>query len=88
MPPPHSSLFVTSSLRPKSSLLKSRSQNSSSDLLDEPTVASTTWRPFGDQRMVLVERFGSGRKSLKFLPLSSWKKLTSVLSVIPGALLP
>ena len=43
---------------PSSVEWKSRSQNSNSDLLDDPTVASTTWRPRGDHRMVLLVRDG------------------------------
>ena len=41
-----------------SSMLKSRSQNSSSDLDVEPTVPRTTWRPRGDHLMVLLVRLG------------------------------
>ena len=41
-----------------SSMLKSKSQNSNSDFEVEPTVPRTTWRPLGDQRMVLLVRLG------------------------------
>src|SRR5882762_7799083 len=54
MPLPHSSRCP--SLLPISSELKSRSQNSSSDLDVDPTVARTTCLPRGDHRMVLVVR--------------------------------
>ena len=39
-----------------SSVLKSRSQNSSSDFVEDPTVARTTCLPRGDQRIVLLVR--------------------------------
>ena len=56
MPLAQSSLDVWVSLRFTSSELKSRSQNSSSDLVEDPTVANTTWRPRGDHRMALLVR--------------------------------